>query len=55
MPANQHSTAEPGTSRAASLLQARGFRDVQNVPGSYAAWTAAEFPVVKPAKTNTKS
>jgi hydroxyacylglutathione hydrolase len=43
------------SSLAASLLQASGFRDVQNVPGSYAAWTAAAFPVVKPAKTNRKA
>ena len=26
--------------------------DVRTVPGSYAAWTAAAFPVVKPADTN---
>ena len=40
------------SSLAASLLQARGFTKVQNVPGSYAAWTAAAFPVIKPANTN---
>jgi hydroxyacylglutathione hydrolase len=43
------------SSLAASLLQASGFRKVQNVPGSYAAWTAAAFPVVKPANTNRKA
>ena len=43
------------SSLAASLLQASGFRKVQNVPGSYAAWTAAAFPVVKPADTNRKA
>jgi hydroxyacylglutathione hydrolase len=43
------------SSLAASLLQASGFRNVQNVPGSYAAWTAAKFPVVKPASTNRKA
>jgi hydroxyacylglutathione hydrolase len=42
-------------SLAASLLQANGFKKVQNVPGSYAAWTAAAFPVVKPADTNRKA
>jgi glyoxylase-like metal-dependent hydrolase (beta-lactamase superfamily II)/rhodanese-related sulfurtransferase len=36
------------SSLAASLLQASGFRKVLNVPGSYMAWTAAGFPVVKP-------
>jgi hydroxyacylglutathione hydrolase len=40
------------SSLATSLLQASGFSKVQNVPGSYAAWTAARFPVVKPANTN---
>lgn len=29
---------------AASLLQAHGFEDVRNVPGSWQAWTAAGFP-----------
>jgi hydroxyacylglutathione hydrolase len=43
------------SSLAASLLQANGFRNVQNVPGSYAAWTAAELPVVKPADTGRKA
>jgi hydroxyacylglutathione hydrolase len=43
------------SSLAASLLQARGFTKVHNVPGSYAAWTAAEFPVVKAANTNRKA
>jgi hydroxyacylglutathione hydrolase len=43
------------SSLAASLLQARGFGKVQNVPGSYAAWTAAGYPVVKPADTNRKA
>jgi hydroxyacylglutathione hydrolase len=42
-------------SLAASLLQASGFRNVRNVPGSYAAWTAAEFPVVKPAHSNRRA
>jgi hydroxyacylglutathione hydrolase len=40
------------SSLAASLLQASGFRQVRNVPGGYAAWTAAEFPVVQAADTN---
>jgi hydroxyacylglutathione hydrolase len=40
-------------SLAASLLQASGFRKVHNVPGSYAAWTAAGFPIVKPANTSS--
>jgi hydroxyacylglutathione hydrolase len=43
------------SSLAASLLQAHGFRKVQNVPGGYAAWTAAGFPVVKPANANRKA
>jgi hydroxyacylglutathione hydrolase len=43
------------SSLAASLLQASGFRKVRNVPGSYAAWTAAGFPVVKPANTDRKA
>jgi hydroxyacylglutathione hydrolase len=43
------------SSLAASLLQASGFSKVQNVPGSYAAWTAAAFPVVKPANTRRKA
>jgi hydroxyacylglutathione hydrolase len=43
------------SSLAASLLQANGFSKVQNVPGSYAAWTAAKFRVVKPADTSRKA
>src|SRR5262249_19779313 len=43
------------SSLAASLLQANGFNKVQNVPGSYSAWTAAEFPVVKPTDTSRKA
>jgi hydroxyacylglutathione hydrolase len=43
------------SSLAASLLQASGFRKVQNVPGSYTAWTAAAFPIVKPPNTNRKA
>jgi hydroxyacylglutathione hydrolase len=43
------------SSLAASLLQARGFSKVRNVPGSYAAWTAAGFPVVKPSHTRRKA
>jgi hydroxyacylglutathione hydrolase len=43
------------SSLAASLLQANGFRSVRNVPGGFAAWTAAEFPVVKPANANRKA
>jgi hydroxyacylglutathione hydrolase len=43
------------SSLAASLLQANGFKKVQNVPGGYTAWTAAEFPVVKPAHTGRKA
>src|SRR5262249_1829539 len=42
-------------SRAASLLQARGFSKVRNVPGGYTAGTAAGFPIVKPARTNRKA
>jgi hydroxyacylglutathione hydrolase len=42
------------SSLAASLLQASGFSNVQNVPGGYTVWTGAEFPVVKPANTNRK-
>jgi hydroxyacylglutathione hydrolase len=36
------------SSLATSLLQARGFRHVRNVPGGYTAWTTAAFPVVRP-------
>jgi hydroxyacylglutathione hydrolase len=43
------------SSLAASLLQASGFRKVENVPGSYTAWTAADYPVVKPANANRKA
>jgi hydroxyacylglutathione hydrolase len=43
------------SSLAASLLQASGFRDVRNVPGGYAAWTGAGFPVVRSAYTNRKA
>jgi hydroxyacylglutathione hydrolase len=43
------------SSLAASLLQASGFSKVQNVPGSYAAWTAAGFPVVKPPDAGKKA
>jgi hydroxyacylglutathione hydrolase len=37
-------------SLAASLLQAKGFKDVRNVPGSWQAWKNAKFPVTTPAK-----
>jgi hydroxyacylglutathione hydrolase len=43
------------SSLAASLLQAGGFKKVKNVPGSYAAWTAASLPVVRPANTDRKA
>ena len=43
------------SSLAASMLQASGIKRVQNVPGGYAAWTAAQFPVVKPANTSRKA
>jgi hydroxyacylglutathione hydrolase len=43
------------SSLAASLLQANGFSKVRNVPGGYAAWTAAGFPVVKPANADRKA
>ncbi len=32
---------------AARLLQAHGFTDVRNVPGSWQAWIAAGYPVEK--------
>lgn len=32
---------------AASLLQARGFDDVRNVPGSWQAWTQAGYPTTR--------
>ncbi len=34
-------------SAAASWLQANGFKDVRNVPGSWQAWTHAGLPVEK--------
>jgi len=34
------------SSIAASLLQARGFRDVSELAGGIAAWEAAGLPVV---------
>jgi len=37
-------------SLAASLLQAQGFSDVRNVPGSWQAWTNARFPVEHPSE-----
>jgi hydroxyacylglutathione hydrolase len=43
------------SSLAASLLQASGFRRVHNVPGGYAAWTAAGLPIINPANTNRKA
>jgi hydroxyacylglutathione hydrolase len=43
------------SSLAASLLQASGFSKVRNVPGGYVAWTAVNFPVVKPTNTNRKA
>jgi hydroxyacylglutathione hydrolase len=43
------------SSLAASLLQASGFRNVRNVPGSYNAWKATGYPFVKPANTNRKA
>jgi hydroxyacylglutathione hydrolase len=43
------------SSLAASLLQAGGFKQVRNVPGSYTAWTTANFPVVQPAKADLKA
>ena len=35
-------------SLAASLLRRKGFTQVHNVPGSWKAWLAAEYPVEKP-------
>jgi hydroxyacylglutathione hydrolase len=43
------------SSLAASLLQAGGFKSVQNVTGGYSAWTAAAFPVVRPTRTDRKA
>lgn len=37
-------------SLAASMLAARGFHDVRNVPGSWQAWTSARLPVEQPAE-----
>jgi len=37
-------------SLAASLLQAKGFKDVRNVPGSWQAWKSAKLPVEMPAE-----
>ena len=34
-------------SLAGSILQREGFSDVRNLPGSWAAWKAAKFPVEK--------
>lgn len=35
---------------AASLMKARGFEDVSNVPGSWDAWCNAKLPVEKPVE-----
>lgn len=35
-------------SLASSLMQAQGFSDVSNVPGSFSAWRAAGFDIEKP-------
>ena len=43
------------SSLAASLLQAGGFKKVRNVPGSFAAWTAAALPVVRPVDSQRKA
>jgi hydroxyacylglutathione hydrolase len=43
------------SSLAASVLRARGFAKVHNVPGGHTAWTAAGFPVVKPGDTERKA
>jgi len=37
---------------AASLMKARGFEDVSNVPGSWDAWINAKLPVEKPAEAS---
>ncbi len=37
---------------AASLMQARGFQNVSNVPGSWSAWTALGFDVEKTEEAN---
>jgi hydroxyacylglutathione hydrolase len=39
------------SSLAASLLQAGGIQKVHNVPGGFTAWTAAGYPVIRPADT----
>ena len=43
------------SSLAASILQARGFGEVRNVPGGYRAWTTAGFPVVRPPDAGKKA
>jgi hydroxyacylglutathione hydrolase len=43
------------SSIAASLLQARGFARVHNVPGSWTAWAAAGFPAERPRETRKAS
>jgi hydroxyacylglutathione hydrolase len=43
------------SSLAASILQAHGFRAVRNVPGGYAAWTTADFPIIGPTTSNRKA
>jgi hydroxyacylglutathione hydrolase len=43
------------SSLAASILQARGFTAVANVPGGYGAWTATGFPTVKPPDSGKKA
>jgi hydroxyacylglutathione hydrolase len=40
------------SSLAASVLQARGFAQVHNVPGGYTAWAAAGFPTTRPPNNN---
>ena len=35
-------------SLAASILQRNGFAVVHNIPGSWKAWQAAEYPIEKP-------
>jgi hydroxyacylglutathione hydrolase len=42
-------------SLAASLLQGNGFTEIRSVPGSWKAWTAAEFPVEKPTEDKKAS
>jgi hydroxyacylglutathione hydrolase len=43
------------SSLAASILQADGFTEASNVPGSYQAWTAAKLPTVKPSVAGKKA